>query len=93
MVEVQNIVDECGFRDIVANTWIEPVNGIIPGSGFHVRWDGLWLEQASGVSIDQFVNEGDPQLELNVVVDHLQNKMNKTQVRICHVVFTFACRS
>lgn len=89
MVEVQNIVDECGFRDIIANTWVEPVNGIIPGSGFHVTWDGLWLEQASGVSMDQFVNEGDPLLDYDVILDVLHNKLNHTEVKVYCVVTGF----
>ena len=31
---------------------MEPVNGIIPGHGFHVNWLGLWAEIADGVSLE-----------------------------------------
>lgn len=24
--------------------WVEPVNGVIPGVGYHIRWLGLWME-------------------------------------------------
>ena len=30
---------------------MEPLNGVMPGSGFHVRWLGLWADIADGVSV------------------------------------------
>jgi hypothetical protein len=30
---------------------MEPLNGVMPGSGFHVRWLGLWADVADGVSV------------------------------------------
>lgn len=45
------LTTECGLSDIVPKVWVAPVNGIIPGHGYHVNWLGLWAEAADGVSV------------------------------------------
>ncbi len=42
---------ECGFNSIVPKVWVEPLNGVMPHSGFHVKWLGLWADIADGVSV------------------------------------------
>lgn len=81
MSSVQRIVDDCGFDDVVVRTWTAPVNGVTPGYDFHVHWDALWLEQASGISLQQLLHEGNPKLEYKKLLNLLHNKVNSTEVR------------
>ena len=30
-----------------------PVNAVEPGSGLHIWWNGLWMERAEGISLNQ----------------------------------------
>ena len=61
--------------------WVEKVNAVIPGLGFHVRWFGLWMELADGISMENFLRKGMPSdVPPAVVLDFLHNKLNKTQV-------------
>ena len=30
-----------------------PVNAVEPGSGLHIWWQGLWMERAEGISLNQ----------------------------------------
>jgi hypothetical protein len=39
------------MNEIVPKVWMEPLNGVMPGSGFHVKWLGLWADIADGVSV------------------------------------------
>lgn len=78
---VQRVVEECGFDDIVPKTWVAPVNGIVPGYEFHVHWDALWSEQASGVSLQQLFYEGNPKLEKEKLLNFLHHEVNSTEVR------------
>jgi hypothetical protein len=33
--------------------WTAPVNAIEPSTGLHIWWDGLWMERAEGISLNQ----------------------------------------
>lgn len=33
--------------------WVAPVNAIEPQTGLHIWWDGLWMERAPGISLNQ----------------------------------------
>ena len=61
--------------------WVEKVNAVIPGIGYHVRWFGLWMELADGISLENFFHKGSPSLVPPYVVwDYLHNKLNKSQI-------------
>ena len=61
--------------------WVEKVNAVIPGIGFHVRWFGLWMELADGISLENFLQKGVPsKVPIADVMDYLHNKLNRTQV-------------
>ena len=48
----------CGYTDLIPKLWVEKINAVIPGVGFHVRWHGLWMEVAEGVSMENFLHKG-----------------------------------
>ena len=54
----------CGYTDLIPKLWVEKINAVIPesatgiGAGFHVRWHGLWMEVADGVSMENFLHKG-----------------------------------
>ena len=37
----------------VFQVWIAPVNAVVPGTGLHIWWYGLWMQRAEGISINQ----------------------------------------
>lgn len=82
------MAQECGLKDIITNTWTQTVNGILPGTGYHVQTEGLWSDAASGVSLKQLLEDQKANLDYAVVVDLLQTKLNKTEVlsRFCSFV-------
>lgn len=45
------VTTECGLQSVVPKVWVEPVNGILPGKGFHIKWLGLWTDLAEGASL------------------------------------------
>ena len=66
---------------MVPKLWVEKINAVIPGLGFNVRWHGLWMEVATGVSMENFLHKGEPsRFPPAVILDLLHNKLNKTQV-------------
>ena len=71
----------CGFEDIVPKVWVEKVNAVIPGLGYHVRWFGLWMEVAEGISMENFLQKGLPSVVPRAsVLDFFHNKLNKTRI-------------
>lgn len=83
LLAIQMLSDECGFQDIIPRIWVDRVNAPVPGIGYHVRWHGLWMELADGVSMENVLNKGRPSpLQPEVLLDIMHNKLNKTQVRI-----------
>lgn len=36
-----------------SQVWPGRVNAVVPKHGLHVWWDGLWMEKAEGVSLNQ----------------------------------------
>lgn len=72
---IKKLVQDCAFQDVVPNSWIAPVNGIVPGSGFFIDWDGVWFEPASGVSVENFIrkNTGED-------IIRMMHKINSSEV-------------
>ncbi|GIL58746.1 hypothetical protein Vafri_13749 [Volvox africanus] len=80
MMAQVRLADECGANGITPRVWIAPVNAIIPNGtflGYHVRWYGLWMEEAPGITLHGlFVTRGAER----AMFDLLTNKINMTQV-------------
>ncbi|EFJ45406.1 hypothetical protein VOLCADRAFT_105959 [Volvox carteri f. nagariensis] len=79
MMAQVRLADECGAPGLTPRVWVAPVNAIIPNGtflGYHVRWYGLWMEEAPGITLHGlWVTRGAE----NVMYDLLTNKINKTQ--------------
>ena len=43
---LQRLSAECGMEDVIPRAWVEKIVGVLPGVGYHVRWHGMWSEQA-----------------------------------------------
>jgi hypothetical protein len=62
--------------------WLGPVNSLTPNGTFFVEWDALWMEQASGISLDRLVFTGGTipgthqtaYVDRELLVDLLENK-------------------
>lgn len=81
LLAIEKIVEECGFQDIIPAVWVDKVNAPVPDIGFHIRWHGLWMEVADGVSMENFLHRGEPsRFPHSHVLDIFHNKLNKTQV-------------
>ncbi|MEW5300995.1 MAG: hypothetical protein WDW36_003881 [Sanguina aurantia] len=78
----QKLTAECGLQTIVPKLWVEPVNGIIPGKGFHINWLGLWADIADGVSVQNVQEFGKPQTSPEVLMDMLTHKVNHTAIKL-----------
>lgn len=35
--------------------WLGPVNSVSPNGSHFIEWDALWMEEASGISLDRLV--------------------------------------
>ncbi len=61
--------------------WVAPVNAILPGNssfaGYHVRWYGLWMEEAPGITLHGLYMA---RAEY-VMFTMLTRKLNQTQVK------------
>eukprot|EP00195_Chlamydomonas_chlamydogama_P015552 CAMPEP_0202899652 /NCGR_PEP_ID=MMETSP1392-20130828/7827_1 /ASSEMBLY_ACC=CAM_ASM_000868 /TAXON_ID=225041 /ORGANISM="Chlamydomonas chlamydogama, Strain SAG 11-48b" /LENGTH=462 /DNA_ID=CAMNT_0049585895 /DNA_START=182 /DNA_END=1570 /DNA_ORIENTATION=- len=77
---IEMLAEDCGLQDIIPKVWVEHVNGVIPGVGYHIRWLGIWMEQAEGISLENLVRLGTPMMHPNELLNILHNKMNKSQV-------------
>lgn len=81
LLGLEKVAEDCGFLDIIPRLWVEKVNAVVPGIGFHIRWYGLWMEVAEGVSMENFLHRGSPsRFPPPAILDLLQNKLNRTQV-------------
>ncbi|EFJ49782.1 hypothetical protein VOLCADRAFT_104229 [Volvox carteri f. nagariensis] len=72
----QKLTAECGLNEIVPKVWVEPLNGVMPGSGFHVKWLGLWADIADGVSVQNIQEAGKPPLKPEVMLDLFSKRIN-----------------
>eukprot|EP00198_Chlamydomonas_reinhardtii_P002127 XP_001691463.1 predicted protein [Chlamydomonas reinhardtii] len=76
----QKLTAECGMNAIVPKVWVEPLNGVMPGSGFHVKWLGLWADIADGVSVQNLQEAGKPPLQPEVLIHLLAKKINHQEL-------------
>lgn len=60
--------------DILPKVWVEPVNGVIPGNGYHIQWLGLWMEQAEGISLENVVRLGKPMMHPDELLKYMHEK-------------------
>ncbi|KAG1664282.1 hypothetical protein FOA52_009785 [Chlamydomonas sp. UWO 241] len=57
LVGMDKLLSECGLLHMTPKTWLAPVNGVDPESGRLIWWDGLWMDFAVGVSLQQLEKE------------------------------------
>ncbi|KAL6755005.1 hypothetical protein V8C86DRAFT_2686314 [Haematococcus lacustris] len=81
MMALERISQDCGLDDILPNVWVDRIEAVVPGIGFHIRWYGLWMELIPGISLENFLHKGDPKrLPPEQVLDIMHHKLNKSQV-------------
>ncbi len=56
------------------------VNAVVPGTGLHVWWDGLWMEKADGLSLNQISYRRTKAFVTEALTSMLGEKLNKTRV-------------
>lgn len=56
--------------------WMAKLSAVMPGTGLHINWHGLWMEEARGITLHGLQAEGG--LALSVTL--LQQQLNRTQV-------------
>ena len=64
----------------VAQVWLAPVNAVVPESGFHIWWNGLWMDKAEGVSMNALSYITTRAFVQDTMIRLLQHKLNRTQV-------------
>mmetsp|Transcript_5477 Transcript_5477/g.12120 ORF Transcript_5477/g.12120 Transcript_5477/m.12120 type:complete len:525 (+) Transcript_5477:133-1707(+) len=81
LLAIEKIREECGFEDLIPKIWVDQISAVVPDLGYHIRWHGLWMEYADGVSLENFLHKGEPsRFPPPVILDLMHNKLNKTQV-------------
>lgn len=60
--------------------WSEKVNAVVPGLGFHVSWDGLWMQRAEGVSMHQLAYKTKYQYLKGMLLNLMHERLNRTRV-------------
>lgn len=78
----QGVIDDCQLGALLPRQWLGRVDGVLPGSGYRVSWDGLWADFVVGVSLENLVHGGTPRLAPALLLDVLQQKLNSSQVRV-----------
>lgn len=68
-------MDECGVHEMFPRLWVSKISAVIPGLSYHVRWYGVWMEEARGITLFALHTSKDKRLALR-----LQQKLNRTQV-------------
>jgi hypothetical protein len=49
------LASECGFDSIIPRIWVGPVNSMGSRGRQFIGWDGLWMEEARGISLDSLI--------------------------------------
>jgi len=80
LIALNTVTQECGLDDVAIKTWLAPVNAVIPGSGFHIYWQGLWMERAPGLSLNQLAYLGRRDLVETLILKLLQENLNTSLV-------------
>lgn len=72
----QKMVEECGVQEIFPRVWVSRLSAVMPRFGYHVRWYGVWMEEAKGITLFALHTSRDKKLALRL----FQQNLNKTQV-------------
>jgi hypothetical protein len=56
------------------------LNAVIPGIGFHIWWDGLWMEKADGISLNMLSYKRTKTFVTQGITTMLGEKLNRTRV-------------
>lgn len=80
LVAQQKVADDCGLMDVTVRIKLAPVNAVVPGLGLHIWWDGLWMERAEGISINQLSYITRKTFVEDTIMDLLGAKLNTTRV-------------
>lgn len=60
--------------------WVDKVNAIIPDLGYHVAWDGLWMERAHGVSMHQIAYKSKFSYLKDTLLGLMHDRLNRTRI-------------
>lgn len=64
-----------GAQEITPKVWLTKVSAVLPESGYHVRWHGLMMEEARGITLHALALSRESRL----VMQLLQHNLNRTQ--------------
>ncbi|GIL86258.1 hypothetical protein Vretifemale_14600 [Volvox reticuliferus] len=76
----QKVMEECGLMDVTIKVWPGRVNAVVPGHGLHVWWDGLWMERAEGLSLNQISYKRTRNFVTGSLKTVMGERLNKTLV-------------
>jgi hypothetical protein len=76
----QKMIEDCGLMDVTIRIKLAPVNAIVPGIGLHIWWDGLWMERADGISLNQLSYITKKSFVEDTIQSLLGDKLNQTRV-------------
>ena len=85
----QRLAEECGVQEIFPRLWVSKISAVMPGLNYHVRWYGVWMEEARGITLFALHTSKDKKLALRL----FQQNLNRTQVMLGAIwdVFTAQC--
>jgi len=73
----QQLLEDCGATALSPGVWLTKVSAILPGgSGLHIHWHGLAMEEARGITLHA-LNWG---RHWRLAIDLLQERLNRTAV-------------
>ncbi|MEW5298305.1 MAG: hypothetical protein WDW36_001445 [Sanguina aurantia] len=78
MIAAWTLAQECGMAGSTPRLFVAPVNAIVPRNGYHVRWYGLWIEEARGITLHALWMAHYHTHSL--MLDLLTHQLNQTQV-------------
>ncbi|PNW72358.1 hypothetical protein CHLRE_16g672049v5 [Chlamydomonas reinhardtii] len=76
----QKVMEECGLLDVTIKVWPGRVNAVVPKHGLHVWWDGLWMEKAEGVSLNQLSYKRQRNFVAESLTTMLGPRLNRSRV-------------
>ncbi|KAG2494960.1 hypothetical protein HYH03_006895 [Edaphochlamys debaryana] len=80
LVAQQKVMEECGLLDVTIKVWPARVNAVVPKHGVHVWWDGLWMEKAEGISLNQLSYKRQHSFLTGALSTMFNENLNRTRV-------------
>ncbi|GMH41209.1 hypothetical protein BSKO_09119 [Bryopsis sp. KO-2023] len=77
LLGLDQLVEDCGFDAVVTRAWKGKVDGVVPGTGLIVDWDGIWFDAADGVSLSKHMGGG---AGMRIRPLEVLEKLNSTEV-------------